>query len=278
MRVFYVLYVSDTRLRSALDTIRLLYNPSVSHSAHITVRGPYSQRINARSLSAAMTGEDVILHHVGHFFANRGNQHTVYFEAYAPRLADVWKKRDFGFLPHLTLYDGASRESRRTALELYQIVARLPIGVAFEASGLEPLISGAGQTNLNVLEGIDFDFVSDVTGKELNRRSILSVDDRSRIVIVEQICRYLSQTYPRRVEMDDIPRTSPDIGLASGWAMEDRRGRGQRMSEPAGLKTVSHPILESARPRESKGEDSDYRLRDVLDGLWSMTGQAGRTV
>src|SRR5207249_1340689 len=155
MRVFYVIYVSDDRLRSAIDTIRLLAAPSVSHPAHLTVRGPYSQRRNMDAMSAAITGETVILHSAAYFF-HKG-QHTVFFEAAANNLEAIWHKPEFGFNPHVTIYDGRSRSR---AIQLYQLLTRFPIVLTFTSRGLEPLIANGGQANLRVLEGIDFDFVS----------------------------------------------------------------------------------------------------------------------
>lgn len=257
MRVFYVLYVTDVRLRSALDTIRLLYDPAISHSAHITVRGPYSQRLNLAGLSSEIAGEQVVLHRVGYFFEK--GQHTVHFEAFSPRLHRVWQKRDFSFTPHLTLYDGPATEqrSRATAVELYQLVSRLPIAVAFEARGLDPLISGRGQTSLNVLDGIDFKFVSDVTSSALDRSSIFEVDQQSRRVLVERLCRFMSGQAAHEIDVAEIPRLTGGIGLASGWSVKPR---------PAAR---SHPT--SLPPTRQAEPQSVDRLRDVLDGLWATT-------
>lgn len=272
MRVFYVLYVPEVRLRSAIDTIRLLYDPAVSHPAHITLRGPYTQRLNVNALSAAVAGQQIVLHNVDHFFSKRGNtQHTVYFEAHSPALRKVWMKSDFDFRPHLTLYDGPPGDARRLALELYQAMARLPITVAFIAKGLEPLISGRGQTNLNVLNGIDFDFVSEVTRTTLNRRRIFEVEDRQRTVLVDRICRYLSQRETAlEFELTEPERPS-DIRLASGWSAQKREGRGRAhvsSSVAAGV----------ARTRARVDTDdvriglSSTRMRELLDGLWATSG------
>ena len=275
MRVFYVLYVHEVQLRSILDTIRLLYDPSVSHPAHITVRGPYSQRFNVNALSGLIGGQQVLLHEVGHFLSHRGGQHTVYVRAHSPSLVDVWKKTDFDFMPHLTLYDGGSQDARRTALELFQLVSRLPIAVTFAAHGLEPLVSGHGQTNLRVLDGIDFDFVSDVTKIELDRHSLFEVEFRKRSVLVERLCRYMSELGPGiEIDVETTSQAETQIGLTSGWSVAQRRGRGRARGPEAGAGDAQSERF-ALSPAEMTGvehESVTSRMRDVLDVLWNTTG------
>jgi hypothetical protein len=209
VRVFYVIYVSDERLRSALDTIRLLVWPAVSHPAHITVRGPYTQRRNVAALSSSIEGEPVTLQNVGYFFEK--GQHTVYFEAAATLLPTVWHKESFGFNPHLTLYDGPSRPR---AIGLYQLLTRFPIVLSFVAQGLEPLISNGGQGNLSVVNGIDFDFISNIAHMRLDPSTLFALPDRHKDAVIERLCRHLCDQSVGK----PVPGTGSRIGLTTGWS------------------------------------------------------------
>ena len=217
MRVFYVIYVSDDHLRSALDTIRLICaDGAVAHSAHITVRGPSRQRRSLEALNGVVAGREVVLPSPGYFL--KREQHTVFFRAAVEGLERAWHKPDFPFNPHLTMYDGPSRPR---AIELQQMLARLPITVTFKARGLEPLVSASGQTNLAMIENIDFEFVSKVTRLDVDSSRILQLEDRYRDAIVERLCRYLATKAP---PPDEVPpqELNDGLGLASGWSLHAR--------------------------------------------------------
>lgn len=218
MRVFYVIYVSDDHLRSILDTIRVLAAPVTSHPAHITVRGPYRQRLNVETFNRQIAGEHVELHDVSYFF--KKGQHTVYLDASAPSLRSVWHKQDFEFNPHLTIYDG---RSRARAVQLYQLLTRFPISAGFTAIGLEPLMSNGGQSNIDVLAGIDFNFVSRISGMELSADALSDLPDRFKDAVIERLCRYLSGQHPGSIRSTaDEHETSGELRLPKGWSAYSR--------------------------------------------------------
>jgi len=117
MSVFYVLHVKEKSLSDCLDAIRFLCDPAEKQKAHITVRGPYQRKIDIRSVNDKVAGRIVSIDGVDNFFAY--NQNTVFFHCSAPVLTTVWKKPDFPFNPHLTIYDGRSTEF---AHRLYDIL------------------------------------------------------------------------------------------------------------------------------------------------------------
>ena len=110
MRFFYGLYVKDERLAAALDLIRFLAEPNFFRRAHITVRGPYSERVpdEIKEISKGKTYR-INFGGIGKFF--EGTQNTIFLKCEIPGIEDVWNKPDFGdrITPHLTFYDGPQR-------------------------------------------------------------------------------------------------------------------------------------------------------------------------
>src|SRR6266404_4798519 len=119
MKVFYVLYVRDAPLGDCLEAIRLFADPSAKMSAHLTVRGPYKKKLPLLSLRSRINGERICVEDVGNFF--REGQNTVFFSCFSPHLQTIWKKTDFGYNPHITIYDGSSRSFGR---KLYSVMNR----------------------------------------------------------------------------------------------------------------------------------------------------------
>jgi hypothetical protein len=244
MRVFYVLFVADPHLRTALDAIRFLYDPLTRHSAHVTVRGPYRQRINASRLSSSIEQTTVTLYDVSHFFEERG-QHTVFFDVAAEGLDRVWSKPDYAFDPHLTLYDG---RSRRDALELYQIAKRFRIAIQFQARGLEPLISNGKQANFSLVDSIDFDFLSSVTRSTISAATLADPGKR-RPMFAERLCQYLASQTPSSGLPTALARGTQrhQLGLPAGWAV-DPRPRSWQLERPSVTPTP--------------------RVKDAVDSAW----------
>jgi hypothetical protein len=110
MRFFYGLYVKDEELAASLDLIRFLAEPNFFRRAHITVRGPYEQRIadQIASISRGKTYQ-IVFGGIGNFF--EGKQNTVFLKCTVPGIEEVWSKPDFGekITPHVTFYDGKER-------------------------------------------------------------------------------------------------------------------------------------------------------------------------
>ncbi len=145
MRVFYVIYVSDPLLEGILDGVRFLANPHEKGRAHVTVRGPYRQRYDLTAQQRRIAGTRLTCHGAGSFFGPR--QNTVFVRCDSPALRDVWHKPDYGYHPHLTLYDGSSRV---VAEDLLTLLEAADARFGFEVVGLEPLLSTKGQANLDL--------------------------------------------------------------------------------------------------------------------------------
>lgn len=102
------------RLAAAFDLIRFLAEPDSFRRTHITVRGPYSRQLSdneERRIHSHFTPDKRYLEAVGIGSFFFGRQNTVVLHCDIPGIRDIWNKPDFREgKPHLTLYDGKSRE------------------------------------------------------------------------------------------------------------------------------------------------------------------------
>ena len=192
-RTFHVLFVPDGPIASCIDAIRVLTNPAEKHRAHITVRGPYRRR-GSRSgkVSRFVEGSEISIYGSGNFFES--GQNTVYLQCTARELETVWDKPDYGFNPHITLYDGSSHEFAR---ELWEIVSRHPFGFSFTAGPLTPLVSSRrDQGGMALNADLDSRLFGEVTGVDLSRMTVESLAKDARLKAIDQLCHYLSKSMP----------------------------------------------------------------------------------
>ncbi len=187
MRVFYVIYVSDPELEALLDGLRFLANPHEKGRAHVTARGPYRQRYDVSALSRTIAGSRLAVAGVGSFFGPR--QNTVFLRCDSPELRAIWHKPDYGYAPHLTLYDGASRA---VADDLLAALERADVRTSFEVSGLEPLVSSKGQANLDLAAAwaLARPRLAAATGRELPPAAeVAALPWSERLALIEALLR-----------------------------------------------------------------------------------------
>ena len=187
-RVFYVVYFRDQRLQAAFDAMRLIANPHEKSRAHITVRGPYRQRYDVRGLDRKIRDTEIVTDGAGSFFD--GDQNTVFIGCRSRKLREVWLKRDFGFHPHITIYDGSSRDFANL---LYGRLLDLAIRIRFRVGGLSPLPSVKGQYSMDLRQAFDASVVADITGARLDvaerGRAFRGAEDRIDRVACRAGCR-----------------------------------------------------------------------------------------
>ncbi len=191
MRVFYVIYIGDSEVARCVDAIRLLCDPQEKDRAHITVRGPYNRMLaNVERFNKRIRGSIVRVHEVGYFF--EPGQNTVLFKCEAPKLREIWYKPAYnnGFSPHITLYDGKSREF---AENLLSIVAKYRYDLSFSIEGLSALRTQKGQQRMNLRMAFDPLLVKQLSGVAVRPHEIETMSEDGRLKIVESICSYLSR-------------------------------------------------------------------------------------
>jgi len=187
MRIFYVLHISERVLGDCLEAIRFLSNPAEKHPAHITVRGPYQKRISIKKINERWSGEAVRIDRAGNFFDH--GQNTVFFHCTCPNLEDVWRKREYSFNPHITLYDGRSSVFAR---KLYEVVSKYSYGVSFKAGQLQPIFSAKGQESFSLKLAFNKELVVQVANQKIDPLSIDGLSEGDRLRIIDKLCECIS--------------------------------------------------------------------------------------
>jgi len=182
-RYFWAVFVEDEGIRNALDAIRYISNPDAKYSAHITVKGPtntYSEpdvaEYEAEQFQISVVG-------VGRFFNK--NQNTVYLHCGFPAMRRFWDKKDFpGGIPHITIYDGVSREF---AEEIYRLLRKDRFLFNCRGSFVRTLSSESKQSNFDLMLNVNLSYVKDCTGVELTLSRIRDLEQGERVRLVKQI-------------------------------------------------------------------------------------------
>ena len=209
-RIFYVAYFSDERLQSSFDAMRLIADPQEKSRAHITLRGPYSQRYNVSRLDRGIRGAEVAANGAGSFFQE--GQNTVFVRCWSDELRKAWKKRDFGFNPHITIYDGSSREF---AMELFERLDQLTLDFHFFVDGLSALVSQAGQYSTELHQSFDEGFATRVVGRPLDLSEIKLLSDGQRISLIESFACKLPEFARSPEAVASIGPSSSNPGIGS---------------------------------------------------------------
>jgi len=188
MPFFYVLYIHDSPLSDYLEAIRFLADPGEKAAAHITVRGPYLRAISLKHIQKSLVGERIAISSVGNFFSD--GQKTVFWNCSSPRLESVWKKKDFGFHPHITAYDGLSLHFAR---DLYEVMRQYPYELQFEARQLQIYSSRKRQTGFQLQLFYNENLICRILNRDLTARQITRLSPRKRLYYIDRICKYISR-------------------------------------------------------------------------------------
>lgn len=188
MRIFYVIYIKDEILGSYLNAIRYLGNPNEKNDAHITVRGAYKKSLNnIQKYNSIVKGDKVIIRSVGKFFDK--DQNTVYLTCESKNLKKVWQKFDYGFNPHITLYDGKSRDF---AIKLVEILNSHLINFTFIVNELSELRIMKGQSDYRLRLDANIGYIKLIIGSKLSHNDVEKMGEQKRLELIDKLTFNLS--------------------------------------------------------------------------------------
>lgn len=188
MRIFYVIYVHDDILEHYLNAIRYLSNPNEKNGVHITVRGPYKIHLNnVQKLNSIIKGEKIKISSVGTFFGTK--QNTVFLNCDSKKLEKIWQKFDYGFNPHITLYDG---NSRNFAKKLVAILNSHLINFTFVVDKLSELRSIKGQSDYRLRLDANIGYIKQKIGSDLTHNDIEKMSEKRRLELIDKLTFNLS--------------------------------------------------------------------------------------
>ena len=187
-RIFYVVYFHDQRLQDSLNAMRFIADPREKSCAHITIRGPYMQKYDLRGMDRKIHGTEVMADGVGSFFGH--DQNTVFIRCRSEILRDVWKKTDYGFNPHITIYDGSSPDFAKILLERLD---HLTLRFRFLVGKLLPLVSQKSQYSMELSQSFNEEFFADVVGERIGTSEVHALSVEQRITLIELCARKLPE-------------------------------------------------------------------------------------
>lgn len=182
---FIAVRFSDEKIARLFDLVRIILQPDFARPSHITLRGPYRSKSN---ISPAIIGKDVgkiTVRRPGTFFSE--TQNTVYLGIDIMGIADFWHKPDYpDGTPHLTIYDGKSREF---AWAVLGALKRYKWGMRLNSTPMRLLDS---KNPLETEYLIEYDSLSEtfrLLGDEVpSAEKIKSMTYLDRIVFLNRIC------------------------------------------------------------------------------------------
>ena len=217
-RIFYVVIFDNPRLQKALDTMKCIANPDAKSTAHITIRGPYLQRVRVKRIEEIVRSIEIFADGAGAFFD--GDQNTVFIRCWSEHLHKVWKKRDFGFNPHITIYDGRSRV---LAAKLLDRIQRLSLGFGLGTVRLRTLQSCKGQQTMwRLRHAFDEEFVFRTVGEQFSVSDIEAMTHSRRAQLIEALAKKLPDLAASGIDTSgNRPRTD-QVEPASEIALTTR--------------------------------------------------------
>ncbi len=189
--IFYALFVPEGPIKDCIDAIRYISSPTEKKPAHITVRGPYKEQIKksqVEKLNYALKGNLIHVFHPGNFFENEG-QNTVFLNCTGTNLESVWKKKDYGYHPHITLYDG---DDKNYAQELYDVLGNYHFDLSFVAEKLVMITRSKGQTSMELSFSLNSELFK-LLGKNFSKdaQSINDMSKDKKLSLVSRIANNL---------------------------------------------------------------------------------------
>lgn len=183
VRWFHILYFDDVGVQETLDAIVLLANPREKRRAHITLRGPYKSQDEAENVRVDIRGADISICGVGNFFEY--GQNTIFLNSDSEHIRANWWKPKYGYNPHITLYDGDSREF---AEDLYSRIKISRPFMKFSAGYSEIIRSVSGQKDFSLWFDVNLNTVRSVSNDDFNIESIANMPAWQRLMLIDRLC------------------------------------------------------------------------------------------
>ena len=184
-RWFVLLMIEEGEVRGFLDSIIFLCNPEEKNGAHITLRGPEKERVDEeylKSIRKYIVGTKLSVIGVGRFFNKK--QNTVFLRCGSRYLQKYWKKTDYPFNPHITIYNG---ESRKKAERIYYSLKESSPYFELTVGDVICLASTSGQKSFNLMFELDMEGIRKVIGRENPLSEIRKMRDWERLMLVDRL-------------------------------------------------------------------------------------------
>jgi len=190
---FSIIDIDDEKIQACLDAIILLANPGEKLGAHITLGGPYTSEPQVSELDRAVRGSIIHVVGVGKFF-NR-NQNTVFLNCGSEIIRKSWRKKDYGFNPHMTIYDGSSRSE---ANNIFNALNGHRFYCSFTAGRVKTFQSIKGQRSMQISFSADFELIGRYLGYTASPEIIRALPAWKRLMLIDRLCVWLTYLAAQR--------------------------------------------------------------------------------
>ncbi len=252
----YVLYINDDLVGPHFELIRKVCEPNSTSKPHVTIAGPIKKRAIFGLDFEQATVSQIELVEPGQFHSH--TQNTVFILCDIQELKKFHYKPDYMTSPpHLTLYDGGSRELANKLIQLlqgYRWRVKIPLPRESRLSVIDMRAKRthhAGEAtgySLRLME-----LFGAITGETLEHGYLTRISMRKRIELVDKIVAHMDREISRRniksvpvynrlrIEQDHLLKTWEDI----------QRGYGSNQDELRLLRD-SHEETLARNPREMR--------------------------
>lgn len=177
---------SDEKVARLFDLARIIAQPDYARPIHITLRGPYAHK---KDISPSIIGKDVgkiLIRRPGYFF--NGSQNTVYLGIDIFGISDFWRKPDYpDGEPHLSLYDGNSREF---AWGVFRVIKKYPWKLSLNSTPMRVLES---KQRLETEYLTEYESLSGTLnlafGEVFSAEQIKKFSGLDRLVLLDRLCQ-----------------------------------------------------------------------------------------
>lgn len=197
-KYFFVIYFKNELIKKVLNGLRLVADPTQNNVAHLTVKGPYvsKQMKKLHEDKQLIEGKSIHIIGVGNFFSE--HQNTVFFKCEEKiELTKIWQSKNIKtykeFHPHITIYDG---KDRNYAIHLFETLHSHNINLSLEVDELDLYSTNDKFTLMNLHHSVDYKLLSEAAGHDVTSQEILSLDEHSRLKIIDKLSKKLAVVSP----------------------------------------------------------------------------------
>ncbi len=183
MPYFVFLTFKPSTLVGLLDAIIFLSDPHQKNGVHVTIQGPLENPPEMDQLQRKFDKSKVHILGAGKFFNER--QNTVYLKCDSDQIKQNWLKKTYkNYSPHITIYDGPSKE---IANELYSLLKDKRLFFSLECEKVIVLPHSPGQTTFNLMFELDLTELTRLLGKKANPLEIQNMSWGQRRGYLERL-------------------------------------------------------------------------------------------
>jgi hypothetical protein len=192
MSVFYGLYVADEKLAAAFDLIRFLGEPNFVRRAHITVRGPYPERL-PEATENVWKGQRYKIKFLEAEAFFIGPQRTVFIKCQIPGIDAIWNKPDYGhqITPHLTLYDGKDGYFGSRLLDKLKVITWDFFAESTELTVIKAKSAPASISDFAAHQNL----YGEILDRRVDYREVRKMEPTDRLVYIDWVIDFVRKEY-----------------------------------------------------------------------------------